>query len=184
MNYEIELLSGEELGSAGTQTSVTDAELLDDYSRTVTGVAERVSPSVVNVEVHHRVRSRRQRFEQEAQGGGSGFIFTPDGFILTNSHVIHHAAVINVTLADGREFSGELVGDDPFTDIAVIRIDAQDLPVAARRRLRRPCLTGVVTRLISSAMTQILIWRSSGSQRRMFCRQSWANRSLCAWDSS
>src|SRR5260370_291606 len=130
MNYEIELLSGEDLGSAATQTSVTDAELLDDYSRTVTGVAARGSPSVVNVEVHHRVRSRRQRFEQEAQGGGSGFIFTPDGFVLTNSHVVHGATKIETTLLDGRRYTADLIGDDPDTDLAVIRIAAPNvLPV-------------------------------------------------------
>src|SRR5260370_22294702 len=130
MNYEIELLSGEDLGSAATQTSVTDAELLDDYSRTVTGVAARGSPSVVNVEVHHRVRSRRQRFEQEAQGGGSGFIFTPDGFVLTNSHVVHGATKIEATLLDGRRYTADLIGDDPDTDLAVIRIAAPNvLPV-------------------------------------------------------
>src|SRR5438034_2283045 len=127
MKYELELLSGEDLGGAAKQTISTDAELLDVYSQTVTGVAEKVSPSVVNVEVHHRVRSRRQRSEHEAQGSGSGFIFTPDGFVLTNSHVVHGAMKIEATLLDGRRYPAELIGDDPDTDLAVIRIAAPNV---------------------------------------------------------
>src|SRR5207247_8588680 len=112
MKYELELLSGEDLGGAAKQTTSTDAELLDVYSQTVTGVAEKVSPSVVNVEVHHRVRSRRQRSEHEAQGSGSGFIFTPDGFVLTNSHVVHGERKLEVTLLDAFRYLECLSGDD------------------------------------------------------------------------
>src|SRR5437868_2858232 len=127
MKYELELLGGEDFGGTAKQTTATDAELLDVYSQTVTGVAEKVSPSVVNVEVHHRVRSRRQRSEHEAQGSGSGFIFTPDGFVLTNSHVVHGAMKIEATLLDGRRYPAELIGDDPDTDLAVIRIAAPNV---------------------------------------------------------
>jgi S1-C subfamily serine protease len=106
-----------------------DAELLDAYSRSVSGVVERIAPAVVSVEVHHTVK-RRGRPEREASGHGSGFIFTPDGFILTNSHVTHGATKIDVAFADGRRPRGELVGEDPETDLAVIRVDASSLVAA------------------------------------------------------
>lgn len=97
-------------------------ELFDAYSRAVIRAAGAVSPAVVNLEVHQQQRRKRGR-----SGSGSGFIFTPDGLILTNSHVVHGASKIAVSLTDGREFYADLLGDDPDTDLAVVRIAASDI---------------------------------------------------------
>jgi S1-C subfamily serine protease len=107
------------------QTQSTDEELLDSYSRSVTRAVEKVGPAVVNIRVHKA--SREQGKESEAGGSGSGFVIAPDGFILTNSHVVHGAKTLEVTLADGQVFAGELVGEDPETDLAVVRINASQL---------------------------------------------------------
>jgi S1-C subfamily serine protease len=135
----------EETARTATPESV-DTALLDSYSRAVTAAVERVSPSVVNVEVHQtrpaggRSRSSERSGEpRERRGGGSGFVFTPDGLILTNSHVVHDATRIEVTLADGRRAPAHTIGDDPATDLAVIRIDAprlQAVPLGDSQQLR------------------------------------------------
>jgi S1-C subfamily serine protease len=108
-----------------TAVSRRDSELLDAYSEAVSSAAERVSPSVTNIEVF-----RGQGASATPAGTGTGFVFTPDGFVLTNAHVVGHAQGISVTLLDGRRIDGELIGSDPHSDIAVVRIAAPGLVAA------------------------------------------------------
>jgi len=109
---------------------IDDSELLDSYSRTIASVVGKVGPTVVNIRTH-KSTARDGRPGQEPGGSGSGFIIAPDGFILTNSHVVHGADKLEVTLADGQMFAAAIVGEDPESDLAVIRINAaQQLPHA------------------------------------------------------
>lgn len=123
----------------------TDDDVLDAYSRAVVHAARLVSPSVVNIEIATARQRRRQMtagHPEEAEGfqgagSGSGFVFTPDGFVLTNSHVVHAARAVRVTLDDGHTLPAQLVGDDPTTDLAVLRIDAPHLQPAVLGDSRR-----------------------------------------------
>jgi S1-C subfamily serine protease len=101
--------------------SADDSVVLDAYSHAVVSAAEKISPSVVKIDIAQAGRTRSGE-SRERQGGGSGFVFTPDGLILTNSHVVHDATRISVSLPDGHRFPAHTVGDDPATDLAVIRI--------------------------------------------------------------
>jgi S1-C subfamily serine protease len=103
---------------AAASVGDADGHLLDAYSQTIAAVVNRVAPSVVNIRVGSSERP---------QGGGSGFLITRDGFILTNSHVVSGARELEVTLHDARTYPAKIVGIDPETDLAVIRIDAPDI---------------------------------------------------------
>jgi S1-C subfamily serine protease len=94
-----------------------DAALLDAYSSAVIHAVEAVGPAVVKIEA--------------PKGGGSGVLFTPDGLILTNSHVVDHHELLTVVMTDGRSMRADLIGHDADTDLAVIRVDGSALPFAS-----------------------------------------------------
>ncbi len=109
---------------------IPDDQLLDAYSRAVVSAVELVAPAVVSVDVRKRGAGASRRSRAQA-GTGSGFVFATDGLILTNSHVVEDASAIDVTLPDGRERQADLIGQDPDTDVAVLRISASDLTALA-----------------------------------------------------
>lgn len=107
-----------------------DDELLDAYSAAVIRASEIVGPTVVKIEVEQKGRRVRGRNVQPSAGSGSGFVFTPDGFVLTNSHVVSGSSRIYVLMHDGGRHLADLVGNDPDTDLAVIRINAPRIAAA------------------------------------------------------
>ena len=107
------------------------ADFLDAYSQAVVRVAETVSPAVVNITVSKQMGRQMRRgygyYPFEAQGAGSGFVIASDGFILTNNHVVSGSSKIKITTADGTDYPATLVGQDPDTDLAVVRVQASGM---------------------------------------------------------
>jgi len=119
-------------GAPGTAASPEDAQVYDAYSQAVIGAVERIGPAVVSLGMARPAPEQlKRRGLPELRGAGSGVIIAPDGYILTNSHVVHGAHMIEVRLQDSRTLPARLVGDDPYTDLAVIRVLEGGLPVAA-----------------------------------------------------
>lgn len=127
MKTDFEYLStvagGFETSEAAPREGDTDEnELFDAYSKAVVNASEKVSPSVVKIEI--KSKNSRNRRSRNEEGSGSGFVFTPDGFILTNSHVVHGASRIDAVMQTSNRYEADLIGDDPETDLAVVRINA------------------------------------------------------------
>ena len=131
-NNVLSFLSGEQSAQkrnmpiASSDLPVSDEELLDAYSRAVIGVVEKVGPAVVSIGTKRQMRSRGFGGE----GAGSGLIIAPDGYVLTNNHVVEDAVELEVGLTDGNTYKAEIVGTDPETDLAVVRAGANGLPAA------------------------------------------------------
>lgn len=121
--------SNEAESSPHVQNQPDDSALLDSYSNAVVSAAERVSPSVVQIVTWKMVQGQSRR-----AGSGSGFLISPDGLLLTNSHVVHGASKIDVVLPDNRRPDAVLIGEDPETDIAVLRVYAPNLKAATLGR--------------------------------------------------
>jgi S1-C subfamily serine protease len=106
-----------------------DIHLLDAYSQAVVHASQQVSQSVAHIQVK-KPNQKQKRPADKGFGSGSGFIISHEGLIVTNSHVIHGANEIKVSLQDGRSYPGQLIGEDPATDLAVVQIQENQLPYA------------------------------------------------------
>jgi S1-C subfamily serine protease len=120
--------SGNSPDPAGLQPAPEDGQLLDAYSRAVSGAVEKTGPAVVKIEVKQWLAGPKGPAERG--GSGSGFTFTPDGLILTNSHVVQNAHTVEVLFQDGRRERADVLGEDPHTDLAVLKVSAPVLAVA------------------------------------------------------
>ena len=125
------------IASAGDSAAGAETDALDAYSRVVSGVADAAAGAVVAITVSERVDERGRAV---LGGGGSGFLFTPDGLILTNSHVVHRARRIEVATTAGQHFVADLIGEDPHTDLALLRVSSAQplptLPLGSARAIR------------------------------------------------
>jgi S1-C subfamily serine protease len=132
---DIESIAGENTAGAPGPAAAPDLETaaLDAYSRTVVEVVERVGPAVVSVHI-----ARERRGEMVTAGAGSGVIVTPDGYLLTNQHVVQNAARVEITLIDGDNVEAEVIAEDASTDLAVLRAHAGGLPAAGIEAAARP----------------------------------------------
>jgi len=137
------------VGAISAETEQTEPYLaLESFSNSIADIAEKVGPAVVNIDTVRMVKQGSPFFSQDPifrqffgeqfkdysrtipqKGTGSGFIISQEGYILTNEHVIHKAEKIKVTLSDGRKFTGKLIGSDLDSDIAIVKIDSDDLPI-------------------------------------------------------
>ncbi|MCF6269253.1 MAG: Do family serine endopeptidase [Melioribacteraceae bacterium] len=123
-----------------TPPEIVDNPSLTSFNNSFVGTAEKVTPSIVQITVLSKSKSNphagfefffpKNEMPRERQGGGSGVIISDDGYILTNNHVVEGATEVTVNLLDKRKFNAEIVGTDPLTDLAVIKIDSEDLPAA------------------------------------------------------
>src|SRR6476646_8684381 len=111
---------GEDLGPFPPPHQPTDSEALDAFSNVVVAVAEKLRPAVVNLRVGKGMRG----------GSGSGVLFTPDGFLLTNHHVVQGHDTARIRLSDGTELTGRVIGNDPWTDLAVVQADGETFAYA------------------------------------------------------
>ncbi|MGH2436739.1 MAG: S1C family serine protease [bacterium] len=125
------VLSEVDVNQASEMISAEEITALDAYSRAVIQAVERAGPAVVSVSVARRAPERfRRRGLDEFHGAGSGVIITPDGYVLTNSHVVRRSDRIDVRLQDGRTLEAQVVGDDPHSDLAVVRLNEAGFPRA------------------------------------------------------
>ena len=120
----VETVGGKQPGTS------EEVELLDAYSKAVTRVVAKVGPAVVNIRVKKKTPVRPGRPSREAEGGASGVIIAPDGYIVTNSHVVEETTEVRVALADGTSYTAEVVGQDSATDLALLRVPGSRLPIA------------------------------------------------------
>ena len=132
LNYHLQFLSLPASGKTGDPpaSDLKDAEFLDAYSQAVTTVVDKVGPAVAHVQVTQKKAQHRSAPSREEGGSGSGVVITPDGYTVTNNHVVETGDTFRVALPDGSSYSADLVGRDPATDLAVLRVPGSDLPIA------------------------------------------------------